>query len=141
MSSSTSASAWWPWASSSPSSGSGRRDSGWEPLQLLLKSIYKVFIKYCVSKIFKYISDSGLSRFSLGVSVCTPDFMLGPLDGRWHTSTAAKQWNQFGKIMTFKGKNAIFNEHPVTKLSQTYGSIEKKYKLDANFSINNLFPN
>ena len=34
---------------------------------------YRVFIKYCVffSKILKYIPDSGLSRFPVGVSVCT----------------------------------------------------------------------
>ena len=32
----------------------------------------RVFIEYCVfSKILTYILDSGLSRFSLGVSVCT----------------------------------------------------------------------
>ena len=34
--------------------------------------IYTVFIKYCVFlKILKYIPDSGLTRFPLGVSVCT----------------------------------------------------------------------
>ena len=33
---------------------------------------YSVFIKYCIfSKILKYILDSGLTRFPLGVSVCT----------------------------------------------------------------------
>ena len=33
---------------------------------------HRVFIKYCVfSKILKYILDSGLSRFPLGVNVCT----------------------------------------------------------------------
>ena len=36
------------------------------------KILYLVFIEYCViSKILKYIPDSGLSRFPLGVSVCT----------------------------------------------------------------------
>ena len=38
------------------------------------------------SKILRYTPDSGLSRFSISVSVCTPDFMLGPPDG----STAAE---------------------------------------------------
>ena len=37
------------------------------------EEIYRVFIKYCVfPEIFKYIPDSGLFRFPLGVSVCTP---------------------------------------------------------------------
>ena len=38
---------------------------------------YRVFIKYCVfSKILKYIPDSGLSRFPLGVSVCCTQWQV-----------------------------------------------------------------
>ena len=38
---------------------------------LLDEKIYRVFIKYCVlSKILKYIPDSGLSRFSLEAVFC-----------------------------------------------------------------------
>ena len=52
---------------------------------------HRMFIKYIVfSKDFKYIPDSGLSLFSLGVSKCTPDFTLGPPDGRQNTSAAAE---------------------------------------------------
>ena len=54
----------------------------------------RVFIKYCVfSKIFKYILDSGLSRFSLGVSVCTQY-------GRANISATA-ELAEFRKTTTF----------------------------------------
>ena len=44
---------------------------------------YRVYIKYCVIfRFLKNIPDSGLPRFSLGVSVCTPDFTFEPSDGR-----------------------------------------------------------
>ena len=40
-----------------------------QKIELLM---YRVFIKYCVfSEDFKNIPDSGLSLFSLGVSMCT----------------------------------------------------------------------
>ena len=52
-------------------------------------------------KILKYIPDSGLSRFPLGVSVC-----------RSNTSTAA-ELAEIRKITTFYWENTIFNEHPV----------------------------
>ena len=70
-------------------------------------SIYRVFIKYCVfSTISNYIPDSGLSRFC---SVCTPDFMLGPLNDRQNTSAAA-ELAELRKITTFYVKKTIFNE-------------------------------
>ena len=40
---------------------------------------YRVFINYCV---FKNIPVSGLSLFSLGVSMCIPDYTPGPPDDR-----------------------------------------------------------
>ena len=53
----------------------------------------RVLFKYCVfSKILKHIQDSGLSRFPLGVSVCT----------QWqvkHSATA--ELAEFRKITTF----------------------------------------
>ena len=50
----------------------------------MLLQKYRVFIKYCVfSKVLKYIPDSGLSRFPLGVNVCTHN-------GRLNTRTAAE---------------------------------------------------
>ena len=39
---------------------------------------------------FKHIPDSGLFLFSLGVSMRTPDFTLGPPDGRKNTSAAIR---------------------------------------------------
>ena len=46
---------------------------------------YRVFIKYCVfSKILKYMPDSGLSRFPVGVSVSVHN-------GRSNTSAAASE--------------------------------------------------
>ena len=53
-----------------------------------------MFIKYCVFlRISKYISDSGLSRFPLGVSVCIHN-------GRSNTSSAA-ELAEFRKITNF----------------------------------------
>ena len=79
--------------------------------------MYRVLIKYCVfSKISKYIPDSGLSR------LCTLDFMLGPLNGRQKTSAAA-ELAELRKITTFKGKNTIFNEHPVSSEVSVRGRI------------------
>ena len=52
-----------------------------------------MFVKYCVfSKILKYIPDSGLSLFPLGVSV----------NGRSNT-IAAVELAEFKKITTFQG--------------------------------------
>ena len=49
-----------------------------------IAQMYRVFIKYCViSKILKYVPDSGLSRFLLSVSVCVQN-------GRSITSAAAE---------------------------------------------------
>ena len=63
-----------------------------------------MLIKYCVfSKILKYIPDSGLSQFSLGVGVCTLDFTLGPPDGRSNTSAAA-ELTELRKSELFKEK-------------------------------------
>jgi len=61
---------------------------------------------------FIFIPDSGLSMFSFGASVCTPDFALGPPDGRENTGAAA-ELVEFRKIPKLQGKNTIFNEHPV----------------------------
>ena len=65
-----------------------------------------MFIKYCAfTNILKYISDSGLSRFSLGVSVLT----------QWQIKTPALQQNlQRSEISQHLRKNQIFNEHPVS---------------------------
>ena len=55
--------------------------------------LYRVFFKFGVfSNILRYIPDSGLSRFPLGVSECT--------QGRSNTSTAA-ELAEFRKITTF----------------------------------------
>ena len=57
-------------------------------LKQLIKISYRVLIKYCVfSKILKYIPDSGLSRFPLGVSVCT-QWQVKPqrLQQNWQSS-------------------------------------------------------
>ena len=55
---------------------------------------YMVFIKYCIFfLILKYILHSGLSRFPLGVRVCTVYTWLNmpePLDGWSNTSAAAE---------------------------------------------------
>ena len=63
--------------------------------------MYRVFIKYCVFfRFFKDIPDSGLSLFSLGVSVCT------------HTWQVENQrFNRTGRVTITKTQ--LFNEHPV----------------------------
>ena len=59
---------------------------------------YRVFIKYCVfSKILRYILDSALSRFPLGVSECT--------QLQVNTSTAPAEQSA--------EKSQHFNEHSV----------------------------
>ena len=64
------------------------------PVHIFLR--YRVFIKYCdFSKILKYIPDSGLSRFPIGVS-CVHN-------GRSNTSTAAELVQK--KSQHFKEKN------------------------------------
>ena len=51
---------------------------------ILSVRMYRVFIKYCVFwRILKYIPDSDLSRFPLGISVCT----------QWQVETPALQQN------------------------------------------------
>ena len=70
-----------------------------------------VFIKYCVFfKILKYIPNSGLSRFTLGVSVCT----------QWQVKhrRCSRTFRVQKKTQHFK-KNTIFNEHPVTAVCYT----------------------
>ena len=57
---------------------------------------YRVIIKYCISKILRYIPNSGVSWFPLGVSVSVHN-------GRSNTSTAA-ELAELRKITTFKGK-------------------------------------
>ena len=62
------------------------------------KIIYRVYIKYCVfSKILEYIPDSALSRFPLGVSVCT----------QWQVKPQRLQQNckGSGKSQHFKEKH------------------------------------
>ena len=67
--------------------------------------IYRVFIKYCVfSKILKYIPDSGLSQFPLGVSVCTQ------WQGKHQHCRRTGRVKNNNSILR---KNTIFNEHPV----------------------------
>ena len=67
--------------------------------------LYLVFIEYCViSKILKYIPDSGLSRFPLGVSVCTQCQVKNQSCSR--TGRVQKNHN-------ISRKNTIFNERPV----------------------------
>ena len=67
--------------------------------------IYRVFIKICVfSKISKYIQNSGLSRFPLGVSVCT----------QWQVKhQRCSRTFIVKKNPNILRKNTIFNEHPV----------------------------
>ena len=67
--------------------------------------MYRVFIKYCVfSKISKYIPDSGLSRFPLGVSECT----------QWQVNpSACSRTCRVQKNHNILRKHTIFNEHPV----------------------------
>ena len=63
---------------------------------------YRVLIKYCVfSKILKYIPDSGLSRFPLGVSECT----------QWQVKPQLLQQKNHNIIR----KTTIFNQHPVSR--------------------------
>ena len=68
--------------------------------------IYRVSIKYCVfSKILRNISDSGLSRFPLGVSEIT----------QWkvkHQRCNSRTY-RVQKYQNILRKNTIFNEHPV----------------------------
>ena len=68
---------------------------------------YRVFIKYCVfKKIFKFILDSGLSRFPLGVSVCT----------QWQVEhQRCSRTGRVQKNHNIVRKNTIFNEHPVCR--------------------------
>ena len=50
-----------------------REEVGYEMLNTLYYTLYRVFIKYCVFFVrLENIPDSGLSLFSLCVSVCTP---------------------------------------------------------------------
>ena len=83
---------------------------------------YRVFIKYCVfSKILKYIPDSGLSRFSLGISVCVYT-MAG--QRRWDCSrTCRVQKNH--KILR---KSTIFNE-PLGRLVTLSNFVFKLFQL------------
>ena len=69
-----------------------------------------MFIKYCVFlRISKYILDSGLSRFPLGVSECT----------QWQENLKSSEKSQHYKEKT------IFYEHPVGL---------RQYYISANFS-------
>ena len=64
-----------------------------------------MFIKYCAfSKILKYIPDSGLSRFPLGVSVCTQC----QVKHQHYSITGRVQKNP-----SILRKNTILNEDPV----------------------------
>ena len=65
-----------------------------------------MFIKYGVfSKILKYIPDSGLFRFPLGVSLCT----------QWQANHQhCSRTGRVQKNHNILRKNTIFNEHPVT---------------------------
>ena len=80
--------------------------------------------KYCVfSKILKNILDSGpgsagLSRLSLVDSVCTPNFTLGPLDGRSITDRTGR----VKKIHNILRKKTQYLEHPVLYEQHTVGS-------------------
>ena len=66
-------------------------------------------------EISKSISDSGLFRFSLGVSVCTPDFTLEKKNRQMAGRTPVPQhqnW-QSSENHSILRKSTIFNEHPV----------------------------
>ena len=71
---------------------------------------YRVFIKYCVfSKILKYIPDSGLSRFFLGVYTG-----LHAWTTKWQVEH--QRCSRIGRVKknhNILRKNAIFNEHTV----------------------------
>ena len=66
-----------------------------------LQFSYRVFVKYCVfSEDFKNIPDSGLSLFSLGVSVCT------------HTRQAEHQCcSRSGRVQ--KNPNILMKKHNI----------------------------
>ena len=90
-------------------------------LTRVLRPTYRVFIKYCVfSKILKYIPDSGLSRFSLVVNVCTQWQVKHQRCSR--TCGVQKNHNNLRK-------NAIFNEHPCIK-SNSGPTILKVYSVN-----------
>ena len=71
---------------------------------------YRVFIKYGVFRRFQSISEipwstsvcTGFSRRALGVSVCTPNFTLGPLNGRSITNRTDRE-----KKKVLKGKTQL----------------------------------
>ena len=64
-----------------------------------------MYIKYCVfSKILRYIPDSGLSLFPLGVSECT----------QWQVKhQRCSRTGRVQKNQNILRKNTIFKEHPV----------------------------
>ena len=102
---------------------------------------YRVFIKYCVfSKILKYIPDSGLSRFLLGVSVCVNN-------SRSNTSIAA-ELAEFRKITKLKKAQNLMNKliiffyytRPILQQSRKCdkSSIKSKSALNLNYSQQGL---
>ena len=82
-------------------------------LKVLPLNTYRVFIKYCgFFKILKYNPDSGLSRFPLGVSVCT----------QWQVKH--QRYSRAGRVQKnhkILNKNTIFNEQPVEKSNRPEG--------------------
>ena len=93
------------WTSYSTQGNSGeirsaKRKSGGRGPALMGEGAFLSYITGCslnivfFSNILKYIPDSGLSRFPLGVSVCVHN-------GRLNTSAAAAELAEFRKIKTF----------------------------------------
>ena len=71
---------------------------------------YLSLLQGCVlSKFLRYIPDSSLSRFPLGISVCT----------QWQVKH--QRWSRTCRVQknhNILRKNTIFNEHPVTPTPQ-----------------------
>ena len=66
------------------------------------------------TKILKYIPDSGLSRFTLGVNVRKKN-------DRSNTSSTCSRTGRVQKNHNIYRKNTIFNEHPVYNASRACG--------------------
>ena len=74
---------------------------------------YRLFMKYCVFfRFFENILDSGLSLFSLCVSVCT--------HSRQVEHQRCSRTGRVQKIHRNLRKNTIFNEHPVDNVRDSW---------------------
>ena len=91
-----------------------------------------MFIEYCViSKILKYIPDSGLSRFPLGFSVCT----------QWQVKhqRCSSRTCRVQKNHNILRKNTLFIEHPFEFLNTFLGEkiCQGNYNATSRLSLSN----